>query len=81
LRRLVVQRLADEAVGHPAAGVARRAEEVAAMPVSGVSALDLPSGVRATARDGRLTFGRTPKGGRGSGGGHGDDTTRGAAPT
>jgi tRNA(Ile)-lysidine synthase len=81
LRRLVVQRLADEAVGHPAAGVARRAEEVAAMPVSGASALDLPSGVRATARDGLLTFGRTPKGGRGSGGERGDDTTRGAAPT
>jgi tRNA(Ile)-lysidine synthase len=62
LRRLVVQRMADDAVGGPAAGVACRAEEVAAMPVHGTSALDLPSGVRATARGGVLTFGRTPKG-------------------
>ena len=64
LRRLVVQRMADDAAGGPAAGVARRAEEVAAMPLHGTSALDLPSGVRATARGGVLTFGRTPKGGR-----------------
>jgi tRNA(Ile)-lysidine synthase len=60
LRRLVVQRLADDAVGGPAAGVGRRAEEVAAMPAHGTSALDLPSGVRATARDGVVSFGRTP---------------------
>jgi tRNA(Ile)-lysidine synthase len=60
LRRLVVQRLADDAVGHPAAGVARRAEEVVAMPAHGTSALDLPSGVRATVHDGVVTFGRTP---------------------
>ena len=60
----MVQRLADDAAGGPAAGVARRAEEVAAMPAHGTSALDLPSGVRATARDGVVTFGRTPKGGR-----------------
>jgi hypothetical protein len=81
LRRLVVQRLADDAAGHPAAGVARRAEEVAAMPAHGTFALDLPSGVRATARDGVLTFGRTPKGGRGDGGDSGDETTGGEAPT
>jgi len=81
LRRLVVQRLADAAAGHPAAGVARRAEEVAAMPARGTSALDLPSGVRATARDGVLTFGRTPKGVREDGGGSGDETTRGEAPS
>jgi tRNA(Ile)-lysidine synthase len=81
LRRLVVQRLADAAAGHPAAGVARRAEEVAAMPSRGTSALDLPSGVRATARDGVLTFGRTPKGVREGGGGSGDETTRGEAPS
>jgi tRNA(Ile)-lysidine synthase len=64
LARLVVQRLADGAAGGPAAGVARRAPEVAAMPAHGSSALDLPSGVRATAVDGVITFGRTPKGGR-----------------
>ena len=60
LRRLVVQRLADDAAGRPAAGVARRADEVAAMPAHGTSALDLPSGVRATARDGVVAFGPTP---------------------
>ena len=60
LRRLVVQRLAADAAGRPAAGVARRAEEVAAMPAHGTSALDLPSGVRATARDGVVAFGPTP---------------------
>ena len=81
LRRLVVQRLADEAAGRPAAGVARRAEEVAAMPAHGSSALDLPSGVRATVRDGLLTFGRTPQGGRQRGRSDGDETTGGAAPT
>jgi tRNA(Ile)-lysidine synthase len=81
LRRLVVQRLADDAAGRPAAGVARRAEEVAAMPAHGISALDLPSGVRATVCDGLLTFGRTPKGGRQRGRSDGDETTGGEAPT
>ncbi len=81
LRRLVVQRLADDAAGGPAAGVARRAEEVAAMPAHGTSALDLPSGVRASARDGVITFGRTPKGGRERGRRDGDEKTRGEAPT
>jgi len=60
LRRLVVQRLADAAVGGPAAGVARRADEVAAMSDTGTAALDLPHGVRATATRGVLRFGRTP---------------------
>jgi tRNA(Ile)-lysidine synthase len=81
LRRLVVQRLADAAAGAPAAGVARRADEVTAMPVRGTSALDLPSGVRATATDGVLTFGRTPKGVRERGRPDGDEKTRGEAPT
>ena len=81
LRRLVVQRLADDAAGGPAAGVARRAEEVAAMPAHGTSALDLPSGVRASARNGVITFGRTPKGGRERGWRDGDEKTRGEAPT
>ena len=61
LRRLVVQRLADDAAGEPAAGVARRADEVAALSEHGTASLDLPHGVRATARDGVLRFGRTPR--------------------
>jgi tRNA(Ile)-lysidine synthase len=60
LRRLIVQRLADAAVGGPAPGAARRADEVAALSDHGTAALDLPHGVRATARDGVLRFGRTP---------------------
>ncbi len=81
LRRLVVQRLADDAAGGPAAGVARRAEDVAALPVHGTSALDLPSGVRATARDGVLTFSRTPELGRRHGRSDGDEKPRGEAPS
>ena len=61
LRRLVVQRLADDAAGGPAAGVARRADEVAALSEHGPASLDLPHGVRATAQDGMLRFGRTPR--------------------
>jgi tRNA(Ile)-lysidine synthase len=60
LRRLVVQRLADEAAGGPAAGVARRADEIAALAQSGTAALDLPGGLRATARRGVVTFAPTP---------------------
>jgi hypoxanthine phosphoribosyltransferase len=60
LRRLLIQRLADEAAGGLAAGVARRADEVAALPDHGTSALDLPSGVRAIAQAGVLRFERTP---------------------
>ena len=60
LRRLLIQRLADEAAGGLAAGVARRAHEVAALPDHGTSALDLPSGVRAIAQAGVLRFERTP---------------------
>ena len=56
LRRLVVQRLADEAIGGPAAGVARRADEVAALSEHGTAMLDLPSGVRAVAERGMLRF-------------------------
>ena len=58
LRRLVVQRLADGAAGGPAAGVARRADDVAAMSDHGRSFLDLP-GVRATAESGVVRFGRS----------------------
>jgi tRNA(Ile)-lysidine synthase len=61
LRGLVVQRLADEAVGEPAPGAARRADEVASLADTGTAALDLPHGVRASASGGVLTFGRTPR--------------------
>jgi tRNA(Ile)-lysidine synthase len=61
LRRLVVQRLADQAVGSPAPGAARRADEVAALADRGTAALDLPHGVRAIARGGVLRFERTPQ--------------------
>ena len=57
LRRLVVQRLADGALGRPAAGVARRADDVAALSEHGHAALDLP-GVRVTADGGVVRFGR-----------------------
>ena len=60
LRRLVVQRLADGAAGRPAAGVARRADDVAALGEGKL--LDLPVGVRAGVRDGILRFQRTPLG-------------------
>ncbi len=60
LQRLVVQRLADAAIGAPAAGVARRAADVAALPEHGTAGLDLPHGVRATVTAGTLRFGRTP---------------------
>jgi tRNA(Ile)-lysidine synthase len=60
LRRLVVQRLADDAAGGPAAGVGRRADAVAALSDTGVASLDLPHRVRATASGGLLRFGRTP---------------------
>ena len=62
LRRLVVQRLADLAHGGPATGVARRAEEVAALGAN--AALDLPSGVRAVVERGLLRFERQTNGGR-----------------
>jgi tRNA(Ile)-lysidine synthase len=60
LQRLVVQRLADDAAGEPAAGVGRRADEVAALSDTGTASLDLPHGVRAIATGGVLRFGRTP---------------------
>jgi tRNA(Ile)-lysidine synthase len=60
VRRLVVQRMADDALGRPAAGVARRAEEVAALSEHGTGALDLPQGLRATVTAGVLRFGPTP---------------------
>lgn len=61
LARLIVQRLADAAAGGPAAGVAARAEEILALSDRGTAMLDLPSGLRATARRGVLTFAPTPR--------------------
>ena len=46
LRRLVLQRLADEAAGRPVAGAARFAEQVASLHRGG-STLDLGGGIRA----------------------------------
>jgi tRNA(Ile)-lysidine synthase len=54
LQRLVVQRLADDAVGRPAPGTARRAQEVAAMGDD--AELHLPHGVRAISARGSLRF-------------------------
>ena len=53
LRRLVLQRLADEAAGRPVPGAARFADQVAALSRGG-STLDLGSGVRAVLEGGIL---------------------------
>jgi tRNA(Ile)-lysidine synthase len=53
LRRLVLQRLADEAAGRPVAGAARFADHVAILRPSGAQ-LDLGSGVRAVTARGIL---------------------------
>ncbi|HEU5105990.1 MAG TPA: tRNA lysidine(34) synthetase TilS [Solirubrobacterales bacterium] len=53
LRRLVLQRLADEAAGRPVAGAARFAEQVAGLSRGG-STLDLGGGVRAVLEQGVL---------------------------
>ena len=60
LQRLIVQRLADRVLGAPAAGVARRAAEVARLPERGTASLDLPSGIRATVRRGIVYLEPTP---------------------
>jgi tRNA(Ile)-lysidine synthase len=53
LRRLVLQRLADEAAGRPVAGAARFADQVATLRPSGAQ-LDLGSAVRAVTSHGVL---------------------------
>ena len=58
LSRLVVEHLADQVSGQPAAGVARRIDDVLAM--SSDAKLDLPGGVRAVTTGGNLRFERTP---------------------
>jgi tRNA(Ile)-lysidine synthase len=60
LQRLIIQRLADAAAGEPAAGVARRAADVAALPDSGTASVDLPHRIRATATRGIVRLTRTP---------------------
>jgi tRNA(Ile)-lysidine synthase len=54
LRRLVLQRLADLALGRPLAGAARFAEQVAGLRPSGGARLDLGGGVRAVVERGVL---------------------------
>lgn len=54
LQRLVLQRLADRAVGRPVPGAARFAEQVAGLSPTGVARLDLGGGVRAVVEDGVL---------------------------
>jgi tRNA(Ile)-lysidine synthase len=58
LARLVVQRLADQAAGRFAPGVARRAAQVAALSDRGTAMLDVGHGLRAVAEYGRLRFER-----------------------
>jgi tRNA(Ile)-lysidine synthase len=53
LRRLVLQRLADQAAGRPVAGAARFADQVAGLSRGG-STLDLGAGVRAVLEAGTL---------------------------
>jgi tRNA(Ile)-lysidine synthase len=54
LRRLVLQRLADGAAGHPVPGAARFAEQVTGLRRTGTATLDLGSGVRAVVESGVL---------------------------
>jgi tRNA(Ile)-lysidine synthase len=56
LARLVVQRLADDAAGGPAPGVARRAAEILALDDRGTAQLDVGGGVVAIAEYGVLRF-------------------------
>jgi tRNA(Ile)-lysidine synthase len=58
LSRLVVEHLADQVCGRPAAGVARRIDDILAMTDD--AKLDLPGGVRAVTTGGNLRFERTP---------------------
>lgn len=58
LRRLVIQRLADEAAGGFAPGAARRTEEIVALSERGTAMLDVGNGLRAVAEYGELRFER-----------------------
>jgi tRNA(Ile)-lysidine synthase len=59
--RLVVQRLADGVGGQPTPGTARRLRDILALRDTGVTHVDLPGGVRATAADGMVSFSPTPR--------------------
>jgi tRNA(Ile)-lysidine synthase len=54
LRRLVVQRLADDCAGAPVPGAAGRAAEIGELAARGQGALDIGAGVRAVVRGGEL---------------------------
>ncbi|MGA8336617.1 MAG: tRNA lysidine(34) synthetase TilS [Solirubrobacteraceae bacterium] len=56
LRRLVVQRMADDAASGFAPGVGGRAEEIAALSDRGTARLDVGKGLRAIAEYGALRF-------------------------
>jgi tRNA(Ile)-lysidine synthase len=58
LRRLVVQRLADEAADGFAPGAGGRADELAALSARGTAMLDIGCGLRAVAEYGELRFER-----------------------
>ena len=58
VRRLVVQRLADQAAGGFAPGAGRRADEVAGLSDRGTAMLDIGCGLRAVAEYGRLRIER-----------------------
>jgi tRNA(Ile)-lysidine synthase len=58
LRRLVIQRLADQTAGGFAPGAARRADEVAALTDRGTAMLDIGGGLRAVVEYGRLRIER-----------------------
>jgi tRNA(Ile)-lysidine synthase len=58
LSRLVVARLADEAAGGIAPGLARRADEVSGLSDRGTAELDLGAGIRAIAEYGVVRFER-----------------------
>ncbi|HEY4830044.1 MAG TPA: tRNA lysidine(34) synthetase TilS [Solirubrobacteraceae bacterium] len=64
LRRLVVQRLADEAAGGFAPGAGGRADELAALSERGTAMLDIGSGLRAVAEYGRLRIAPLDRPGR-----------------
>ena len=56
LRRLVIQRMADDAAGGFAPGAGGRADEIAALGDRGTTALDVGNGLRAIAEYGQLRF-------------------------
>ncbi len=61
LARLIVQILADRVQNRPTPGTSRRLEDILALRDAGVTHVDLPGGVRASAVDGVLRFSRTPE--------------------